>query len=284
MRYTAIVLVSLLFSLTSWSQVGPQIDGSGGAGLATVNPMESPAVNPAAITQLEEYYAGIQYHQSHIDNNTTLDQYSLVLTDSSRSGIGTGSLLYRYKDYERGGTQIREDMLQGSLAAYINSKLSLALTGYGIKTEIKNGVDYTQSNMDLSLLWVLTNKLALGFKTQAVFGADDDAVFLPSKVLPTGGIGAQYYITEMFIVRGDLYYAYDDNPDNSLSHHLGLEMAMRAGWRLRGGISIDERKDENRYSFGLGWQGPRLRFAYAYQKEYRQEYGGAHSVDFYVDF
>lgn len=277
-------LAFVFFVFSTQAQVGPAVDGQAGAGLGGVSPMESPSVNPAAIALLNSYYVGLQHFSGDVGVNTSLSQQSIVLTDGTKQGFATGSLFYRRRKFDVNGVRVKEDMFVGSLSKPLNDHLSVGVSGYQIKTDNGlDGTDYDQSNFDLSLMWLKSKHFSVGVKTQALLGSDGGASFIPSRVLPRTGVGVQYFATNLVILRGDLYYDYERNPDDSFSHHLGVELLLRANWRFRSGISIDDVRSENRYALGIGWEGPRLRFGYSYQNEYRQDYGGAHSIDIYLN-
>ena len=149
-----------------------------------------------------------------------------------------------------------------------------------IKTNLMSGADYNQYNMDLGTYWLAIPDLTIGGVFRGVMGSKS-TVWTFSQVLPTAGTGAEYRFFDMFKLRYDIDYTLEQNSDKRFRHQVGGEVRYDFMLALRAGWSQDDRLGENRLSFGAGWDGPRLKVAYAFQKENRKELGDAFlEIDF----
>lgn len=274
-------MLSLLFlvSFFSSAQVGPTIDAMGGAGIASRQPIDAAHLNPAALTSLQEYYFGAGYFRGKTQS-AGVDQSSVTLADATPDGLIPGAFSYRFRKY-RDGADLKEHFFRLGLAVPVTRQFSLGVAGYKLKTDLRQGIDYKQENADLSLLWAISPSLALGVVSKTIFGSKDNVAFLDSKLLPSTGAGFEWS-QQLFKFRTDLYYYYENNPDQRLSYHFGGEAQMVGEFKLRAGLAVDDYRRENRYSVGLGWDGPRLRAAYTFQNEFRKDLGNSHTFDFWL--
>ncbi len=277
------ILLSLLLQF-SFAQVGSTVDALGGAGIAAPHPYESAILNPAALVEFKTKYFGIQTHSS--DNSVSgvdTNQQSIFITDAGDMTIFPGALMYRQRTNKVAGVRIREQQFQLSGAGAITRHFAVGLSGYKIKTDLPTGADYNQYNADLGAYWFINDQWSVGGIFRGLLGSKDTA-WAASKVLPSSGMGAEYRFFEMFKLRYDLNYVWEQNSDNRFLHQFGGEVRYDNLLVLRAGLNQDDRVSENRWSAGIGWEGPKLKVAYAYQKETRQKLGESHSIDMWLDF
>ncbi len=276
------ILISLFIFLTS-AQVGSVSDAMGGAGIAGAHPYESAILNPAALIEFKTKYFGMQQRKADLGPSLEQDQYSFFFTDAGEMSAVPGTVFYRQRSNKFLDQKVREQHLQISGAAALTQKLAVGLSGYKIKTDLMSGEDYNQYNADLGAYWLALPDLAIGGVFRGVMGSKN-TVWPLSQVLPTIGSGAEYRFFEMFKVRYDVNYVLEQNGNKRFRHQVGGEVRYDFLLALRAGFSQDDRLGENRLTLGAGWDGPRLKVAYSYQKEDRKDLGDAHSVDMWFDF
>lgn len=272
------ILISFFLSIAS-AQQGPTIDAMAGAGIASRHPIDAAILNPAALASFEEYYFGAGFFRGKTASGS-MDQASITLADATSGGFLPGAFTYRYRKYAD-GADLKEHVFRLSLAIPLWRNFTAGVAGYKIKSDLATGADYSQENVDLSFMWVLTPTFTWGAITKGVFGSKSSAAFIDSKVMPSSGTGFEY-MNELYKLRADINYYHVNNPGHKMSYHFGTEAQMLAEFKLRAGLSVDDYHGENRYSAGLGWDGPRLRAAYTLQKEFRKELGASHSIDFWI--
>lgn len=277
------ILLSLFIQF-SLAQIGSTADGMGGAGIGAPHPYESALLNPAALIESKTQYFALQTHSSeNVVSGVDTNQHSLFITDAGDMTIFPGALMYRQRTNKIAGQRIREQQIQLSGAGAITRHFALGLSGYKIRTNLETGADYNQYNADLGAYWFLNEQWSLGAVFRGLLGSKDTA-WAASQVLPSTGLGAEYRFFDMFKLRYDVNYFLEQNSDNRFRHQFGGEVRYDFLLVLRAGMSQDDRLAENRWSAGIGWDGPKLKVAYAYQKETRQKLGESHSIDMWLDF
>lgn len=276
------ILSSILIFFSS-AQVGSVADAMGGAGIGGPHPYESAILNPAALVEFKTKHFGMQQSQTDVGPSLEQKQYSFFFTDAGDMTVFPGTIFYRQRTNKILDQKIREQHLQISGAAALTRNLSAGISGYKIKTDLMSGADYNQYNADLGTYWAAHPNLTVGAVFRGLMGSDT-TVWPLSQVLPMAGSGAEYRFFDMFKLRYDINYFLEQNGDKRFRHQVGGEVRYEFMLALRAGYSQDDRLGENRFSFGVGWDGPRLKVAYAFQKEDRKGLGDAHSVDMWFDF
>src|SRR5690606_34247688 len=117
---------------------------------------------------------------------------------------------------------------------------------------------------------------------KSVFGSKDVA-FRETQFVPGFGVGLQYTVMEIIRLRGDVSQQTEANPNGRRVHNAGLEFILENDFYLRTGLKNDDYRSETFYTMGLGWKGPRLKIAYAYQDETGDGHGSAHTVDIWMN-
>ncbi|MBY0384783.1 hypothetical protein K2X05_06450 [bacterium] len=277
------ILISIFISLACAQQVGSTADAMGGAGIAGAHPYESAILNPAAMVEFKSSFMGLQGMSSEVDPQLEQKQYSIFFTDAGDMTMFPGALMYRWRTNEILGQKVREQHIQLSGAAALTKKMSVGVSAYKIRTDLASGEDYNQYNADVGTYWLALEQLSVGAVFRGVLGSKN-TVWAPSQVLPSAGIGAEYKLYEMFKFRYDINYVLEQNSNQRFRHQLGGEVRYDFLLVLRTGFNQDDRIGENRWTAGIGWDGPRLKLAYAFQKADRRNSGQTHSIDMWLDF
>jgi hypothetical protein len=273
-------LITTLFSVAH-AQVGATTDALGGAGIAAVQPIESAYLNPASLAQLKRYYVDAQYYRQNSAGSDNLNQFSLTITDSSGGSI-PGAVILRQRSYTTGGVEIREQLYHLGAAVPLTKTFSLGFSGYLQHTNVPTTGAYNQTNLDASAFWAVTERFSVGFISRGLLGSKKVA-FAQSQLKPSSGLGFQYAVLDILRVRADVTYNYEDNAHHRFTHNVGTEFLLHNDFTLRAGYKADDYRGESYYSAGLGWYGPRLKLAYAYQNETRRDIGSRHTIDIWID-
>jgi hypothetical protein len=277
------VFLNLLCSFV-FAQVGATADSLGGAGIGGPHAYESAILNPAALVDLKKQYMGFQTINTDIADDIKQRNHSFFVTDAGEETLFPGTLFYRNRSNKFLGERIREEHFQLSVAGAIARTMSVGVSAYKIRTNMPSGSDYNQYNADIGGYWFVQDSLSLGAVFRGVLGSKDSLAWSPSQVIPSTGLGAEFRFLEMFRFRYDINYFFEQNPDKRYRHQIGGEVRYESALVLRTGFSQDDRLAQNRWTVGIGWEGPRLKVAYAYQNELRQDFGDTHSVDMWLDF
>jgi hypothetical protein len=142
----------------------------------------------------------------------------------------------------------------------------------------ENGVTDSEWDAKLGFLYVPTGNLGLGLVFTNLLVTD-------FSYLKRGAeFGVNYLFKEFLRVALDITYQLEDNPDNKSTVMLGTEHMYLDQIPLRFGFKYDGPSSENYWTMGLGWNAPRIGFAYTFEKNVSEvsEYG--HSVDLRIYF
>lgn len=273
------IFLYLLFSFpSSFAQVGATTDALGGAGVANLNAVDSAFLNPAGLA----FFSDVQFSGTYRFGKTSLGdvrQMNAVIADARNDNLFSGSLAYRQRDYERSlPTEINEKQFVLNTAFLLGPRWGMGLRGYKIQTDLASGETIDQYNGDLGVHFALTPAVALAATQSGLFSAKE-GLAAPLGVLPETKIGGLLRINSFITVLADVGFAYNQNPNDRTSQAVGLSLTKMEFMNLNFGARFDERARETIYTAGLQFAGPRLKLGYAYQKEVRQEFGEAHTID-----
>jgi hypothetical protein len=277
-----IILAILFLCSEAQAQVGSTADSLGGAGIASVQAVESGYLNPASLSQLKAYYVGGQYFRKNQAGNDNLDQFTLTVTDGGADSLFPGALIIRQRNFNVAGQTVKEQVYHIGVAVPLSKTFALGFSGYLQRTNLPIGSDYNQTNMDASAYWKMSDQLSFGFIAKGLFGSKQVA-FAQSQVLPSSGLGVQYTVIDILRLRADATYQYEQNSTDHFTQSVGAEFLLREDFILRAGYKADDIKGEGYYTAGLGWNGPRLKAGYAYQNETRNHIGSTHTIDIWLD-
>lgn len=255
----------------------------GGAGIGGSHAYESAILNPASLIDVKKSYFALQTHSAGMEAPAKLRHYSVFMTDAGEDTNYPGTLFYRQRTVDIRGQKTREQQFQLSGAAALTKSFAVGISGYKIRTDLMTGSDYSQYNADLGAYWLASEALSMGAVFRGVAGSKN-TTWLESRVLPMAGLGAEWRFFEMFRFRYDVNYFLEQNSQQRFRHQIGGEVRYDFMLVLRTGYSQDDRLGENRWTAGIGWEGPKLKVGYAYQKENRKNLGDMHSIDMWFDF
>lgn len=258
---------------------GPVSSGAGGAGRASVDPLEGAFLNPASLSQLNHYYLGAYYVDSPGITKNRHRDLSFVIADSTPDKLWPMAVAYtkrRISDPGSGFIDQKDYYL--ALSDFVFSRLSVGL-GFHRLTSTVGGSDFNQHNLHLGFLFTPTADLGL-----ALVGYD---LLLPGSDVPsqvklkrTVALGMTYVLMDFVRFRTDWAMALRENPENDSKLMLGVESVFHEFFTLRVGAQWDDVSKQTFLTTGFSFTGPRFGLNYALQKEIQPEGGGhRHLID-----
>ncbi|MCB0377164.1 MAG: hypothetical protein KDD33_01600 [Bdellovibrionales bacterium] len=277
-----ILLLSISASATE--MVGAVSAGMGGTGRAAVEEQEAVYLNPAAISLVNKMHFSTAYQSGFLARDVSRNTYGLTIVDGSKDVLIKGAFAFRNHRINLHGMEFNENEFRLGLGQRLTKRFSLGLTLSHLKAESPDGVAYRQNNVDLGFLLGLRPNWGLSLTGENLVEQDQNipsALIRPSRV----ALGTQYIyagsITGRYELLSPLNFYNDHKP--YLGHRFGLGIKFQADFVLNLGYSVDDFAEQNWSSIGLGWMGPRLKFAYSLQSESRQSLGTRHLVDLWVN-
>ena len=297
-----IFLFQLEFSLsaTSTSQMrtpsyGAISGGLAGSGLSSVDPGESYILNPGAVAHLRgaavtlgssnflstpqdansEASSNNGWHFSLNENSPDSSLASSIFISKSRSR--EKSPLTKILNYNDAWL---------TLGNFIMPQLAAGLS-YHFRDTQDPLQTYQEHNFGIGFLWTPWESLGIGFSLLN-FNTPPKEIPISYTLGSTSGVGLLYIFKEFLHLRLD--YTKKDHQLESQSYTetaLGLETSL-SDW-LFSRIGVAQQKTETnettlKYSFGLGFLGPRFGVNYAFQQYHQSQKGKEHNLDIIIPF
>ena len=272
--------VCLLIYLTSSLAVAQVYNystsaGTGGAGRASVEGGDSIYLNPATLPHLRG---------RHILASFAKDEMAFSLSDNTEESTLPGAGGYVQKKFDYLGTQVKQSDIAVSLADFVTQQFTVGITGHYFETKIENALStsYRQTNMDLGFAYVLNGNIGLGAVLYNAFGEKND---IPEafRLKPTIGVGMNYIYREQ--VRYRLDYVSAENYNFGKPQIMaGMEAFLSEFLVWRVGFHHESLTSRNLTTAGVGFNGPRFAFNYAYQGNTKESGDYRHSIDLHLPF
>ncbi len=269
-----------------WAQQfpGPISMSMGGAGAAGFWAPESALVNPAAISLTTPMDVGLMYQDGSVQRGVHKTGLGLLISDNSEDVLFPGAIYYAKgsrKFHNQGAQEQLWSVILGKF--YWEKKLSLGLRLTYLTSEVAGDRQYKQLTPGFGAILQMTETFSLGLALENLTGSDKK-VPQAFRLNPETRIGVRYKPMELFSLLLDISRQEADNPDKEGVIHLGLESHTNAFTLLRLGGQWDNRIKQNFFTFGAGFDGPRLKVNYSLQKALKGTDGALHGVDFRVSF
>lgn len=261
----------LLIGLTTHAVPRSSVSlGSGGGGVASVEPGESSFMNPATLVHLKG---------RHFFSTFQKDLTAVSITENTRGTVLPGALTYA----NNSENDINSQAFGLTFSEYVGLGISVGLGINYWQAEIE-GDDKRRStafNGLAGLAW--TPHRSLGFAIASENIITPDKKFRQAGLLePATRFGMNYTFREWFRTRLDFVTLENNNfdklvPQAGMETYLGKWFILRAGWSKPPGL-------RESWSGGLGVDLPRFRIDYASRWNVDGSKESRHSVDLGVPF
>ena len=279
---TIFILISSFsfISMPSHAQflTGSRSAGAGGAGRASVDPIEAVFLNPANLAQLKKYYIGFQGADSQDVSSGQNREASLAIADGTPDKLFTGGLaVTRRRVTSRGSTPIEQTNYQVGAANFLLPNLSLGAAVHRLESDFEGGAEHIQHNFNLGALWTPFENLGLAVVGYDLLRPSSD---IPSEIAlqPTVGAGMTLIYKEFFRWRLDITHPLKGNPESDSILMTGFESVLAKLLTLRLGAQWQDVSKQTFLTSGFSWEAPRFALNYAFQKELQPSPGGNRHV------
>ncbi len=252
--------------------------GSGGASIATAEPSDSVFANPAAINQVKN---------SYILSSFFINQMTLGLFDNNRDSLFPAGLTFAQYKKEEDALFQKENTLSLTMGAVFKRRFQFGLT---VKNEQYLQLDKRHANIaaDAGVLFIPSAKFGIGITSYNFYNAPEkeieDLVGAQS-----WGAGLNYYYGNFLKLKLDYRPVEDFRTEGSFVM-AGLETQTVSFMAFRVGYSYLVKDGDTRtfpydrkYSFGMGFLGPRFHINYAFEDE-KPTNESLHTIDLGIPF
>ncbi|MBI4041620.1 MAG: hypothetical protein HY390_07125 [Deltaproteobacteria bacterium] len=148
-----------------------------------------------------------------------------------------------------------------ALSTIFKDIVSVGMTGKYFHQDLENA-ENQMLNLDIGTFWVLTSQLQMGMVGHNVLGPK---THLGETLKRELGIGFRGKLWDFLMGSVDISKNLDRSWKEDIAVHGGLEFVRQTGILTQMGLSLSDQKDQNRYSFGLGWAQHKFGVFYAFQ-------------------
>ena len=280
------IVVLILFSFSSRAQIfrGPQSSALGGTGRAGLSSSEGAFLNPALVPLIAGYEGQAYFRDGDIGPGQHRHTMGLGLSDNGQEVMFAGNLTYlRVHDTGLAATPVDGDIWHAAIGKAFAQRFSMGASVYRAQYMVLNDRRYTQWNYSLGGIWLPLPKLAVAYviSNLAHPGSDTPRALRQDTAQ---GFGANWELYDFVRLRADVARQEMFNPKHRLNYGVGFESMTSDFIVMRVGCHRDELADTRIWTAGFGFNGPRLKVDYSFEKNEERTSGALHSVDMTLPF
>ncbi len=284
-----LLLTMILFSCSLAHAVdafrGPLSSALGGAGRAGLDGPEGVLLNPALVPLLKSVEIGTFFRDGYVDSGQHRQAWGFGAADNSPEVSFPGALHYlRLRDTGRAPKPVDGELWHVAIGEMMaGERLAFGVSGQRLTYKMKGFRDSVQWNYSLGMLVLISPELGFAYTLNNLAH--------PSSSVPVGLREEVQQAAGLYAVAGDIASVRLDisrnevnNPAKKMVYMAAFESMSGKFVVFRSGYRRDEQQDARFLTLGLGFNGPRLKFDYSFEKNLERTSGALHSVDLRLPF
>ncbi len=286
-----LLIIGVIFSVMQFSEIsyaqyvtGPLSSALGGAGRGAADDGEQLFLNPAAIVHNSPFTSSLFYLDGYQAKNEHDRILGLSLADNSEDTFCAGGYAFvsRRRTFD-GSDSVDDQYHQISLGGYVYKHVALGMAFTYLKSDVERGDKFDQYDANIGFHYNPRPEWGYGLVFYNVNGCDKD---VPEHIQNQDKIsaGMHYIYKPTLRFRFDMGQQLTNNPDSKMDLQLGFETRPKPFFVTRVGVEKEGATDRDLVTFGLGFDGPRLKFDYSYRKNTDYSGGAMHGVDMRMPF
>jgi len=289
-RQLLLPLLVFLFlnGLGSWAQAevfrGPQSSAMGGTGVAGLEGAEGALLNPALIPMHSGSGVDAYFRDGEIDLGQHWHSYGVGGLDNGPEVFFPGALHYlRLRQTGDHSEPVNSEFWQLAVGERAGEHFALGLSVQRLVQDTELGKRFTQWNYTIGSVIPINTGLGVAYVLRNLAQVGSDVpLALREEFQQTLGVYAG--LGEVARVRFDVSRLERQNPDHKLDFRFGFESKTSPLMVLRMGYRYDDLTGRRLWTAGVGFDGPRLKAHYAFEKNQDRVSGALHSVDLSLPF
>ena len=255
----------------------------GDAGAAGFSAPESALINPAAINFTTPMDVDLIYQDGAVQGDVHKTGLGLLISDNSEDVLFPGAIYYARGSRKFYGQGAEEQLWSVMLGKVYSDHISFGLRLSYLTSKVANNKEHKQFTPGLGMIIRWNEALSFGLVLDNLIDPDKK-IPVAFRLIPETRLGVGYKPMDLFSIFMDLSRKEAENPDKKGVIHLGLESNTNAFTLVRLGMKWDDYAQQNFFTLGAGFDGPRLKMNYSFQKAIKGTNGALHGVDFRVSF
>lgn len=284
----SLVLIFLFFhgyaaESSSGYFTGPVGAAMGGAGRAAVDPSESHFRNPAVVAHSPQIDMAAFYQDGNHAKQMHETTFGASIVDNTPEIFCPGAIGYLQNRRTFPGLQVNEKYVQATLGDFVMPKLSFGASAIYVSHEVVGMKTYKQWDGIIGLLYTPNSNTGLAF-TYSYFVQPSEELPKALRLMPTISFAGHYIFEDFIRFRLDLSRWEKDNVDKKWIIESGIETKIPGYFVIRLGSQWNDIERRSYLTAGLGFDGPRLKVDYSFQKMRGEEGYAMHGVDIRLPF
>ena len=281
-----ISFVILCFPLFAQADLfhGSVSSGMAGTGRAAMDSGEAAFLNPALIPLIKNYELDTYYHDGTLDPSQHRNAIGLGAADNTPEVLFPGAIHYlRTRDTGRAGAPADGELWHAAIGRAVNRNFSFGISGYRLTSKVERDREYVQWNYSLGVLWMINPHMGVAYVLNNLAGASSET--------PRGlredmqqAVGFFASLGELARFRFDLTRNERFNPEQRMTYAVGFENLSGDFAVFRAGYRRDDERHQDYVTLGAGFNGPRLKIDYSFEKNVHGTSGALHGVDIRLPF
>ena len=271
-----LLLAIVLTTLESQAQYGAISTATAGSGRATIEPSESPFLNPAAIAYNRGYFVTSDYGVMQ-----GASEFSVGLSDNLPDTLVPAAFMYNQVNGTdpTSNQQFTTQDLHLDISNLVRRDFAAGLS-IRSKSDLLFQTQYRQTNVMFGSIWVLTPNIGVALVLDNLL-KPDATVPEPFRLTPSAAVGINYNYKKVIRFRFDVETASNDSL-NGTSFAAGIEGHWNQWSVFRMGVRKDLETNTDEYGAGIGFSGPKFAFHYGYLMSPEQQALNRQAVDLAV--
>lgn len=275
MKFLLMFLVPLM-AVQVRAYVGAISTATAESGRASVEPTDSPFLNPASLPHLKGYFFTTGYSSAKSSSDTRGQDFAVTVTDNLPDTLVPTAFSFLQSKTDLASEEEVTRDLRLSFGNEITSNFAMGFS-FRYKDDQLPEERFNQVNLNVGTLYAPNPDLGFALVLENVLGGRDE-VPVESRLTPTTSLGASYIYRRFLRTRLDVISAGNNSFDRPILA-VGLESYFNRWVIIRMGAQRRNEEDASAYSGGLGFAGPRFGIHYAYFTSPEKESLTRHSVD-----
>lgn len=247
------------------------------SGRAAVEASDTPFINPAGLPHLNGYYFSSTYAFGSFEPEVQQKDYTVLLSDNMKDTVIPTALGFNETVTTIDNQQHLSKRFQLSFGQFVLKSFSL---GLGISYQDDFMIErYKQTNASLGAMWVPRKDLAVALIFEDLVPQTEKT---PSRIRQHSktSAGVAYLYQRVIRMKADLISS-SNNSFAKPTAAFGVESFLSKWVVIRAGTQTNAETENNQYTGGLGFIGPRFAANYAYMTDSRNNQA-RHAVDLVV--
>jgi hypothetical protein len=279
-----LILFFSLFLSNAHAQIfqGPVSSALGGSGRAGLDANEGAALNPALVP-LQKSEATGYFRDGQLDSGQHLNSWGASLSET-QDVLLPGELTYlKIRNTGSAPAAVDGDLWSGSIGYLFFKRLAVGVTLYHLGLKEVGQPLTEQWNGALGGLFLITPTFGVAYVLDNPVHAAS-SIPVGMRQLMRQSVGLFYSSEYNARFRLDFVRQEAFNPNKRIDVRGGIETEVSDYMVFRIGGRADETQEQRFITAGLGFEGPKLKIDYSFEKNVERTSGAVHSVDMRITF